>query len=287
MSKWSMQAGGRRLRGWLWRRAWLRPKTRDEARTLVRGLNGEDLLDDSLCEMLEGAFNISSLCAADIMIPRADMKVVSIEASRQDVVAQITECGHSRYPVTDSDRSDVVGILLAKDVLTRTAAGPGQPEFSIKGMMLPPQRFPESRRLSDLLRDFQATHSHMGIIMNEYSEAAGLVTIEDVLEEIVGEIADEHDRHQDSESERIRTVDKARGRYAIVPTVPVDEFNQHFNAAFDAEAHATIGGLVLQRIGHFPAVNEQVEIEGFRFTVARVSGQRIRLLDLEAPASGT
>ena len=270
---------GGRFRRWVWQRYWLQPKSLDEARTLIRELHWRSLLSESLRNMLEGAFNISRIRASDIMIPRSEMNVIQIDASRADVIESIVQHGHSRYPVIDDDLGVVEGILLAKDVLTRVGAADDR-EFSIKDMMLPPHTLPESKRLSSLLRDFQHKHSHMGIVINEYGEAAGLVTIEDVLEEIVGEIEDEHDR--EVESPAIRVV--GDGHYEVQATMPVEDFNQHFKSSLDAAGQETIGGLVLKHIGYLPAVEEQVEIDRFLFTVMRVSDRRIRLLDV-TPAS--
>ena len=269
-----------RGRRWVWRRLWLQPKNQDEARTLLRELHWRGLLSESLRNMLEGAFNISRLRASDIMIPRSEMKVIQIDASRKDVIGSVIQHGHSRYPVIDDDRGVVEGILLAKDVLTRVGDSEGR-DFSIKDMMLPPHTLPESKRLSSLLRDFQRKRSHMGIVINEYGEAAGLVTIEDVLEEIVGEIEDEHDREMESPS--IRAV--GEGHHEVNATVPIADFNEHFKVSLDSVGQETIGGLVLKKIGHLPAIEEQVEIERFVFTVVRVSDRRIRLLDVsQAPS---
>ena len=268
-----------RIRRWMWRRVWLQPKNQDEARTLIREFHWRDLLSESLRNMLEGAFNISRLRASDIMIPRSEMKVIQIDASRKDVIESIIQHGHSRYPVIDDDRGMVEGILLAKDVLTWV--GTTDRDFSIKDMMLPPHTLPESKRLSSLLRDFQHKRSHMGIVINEYGEAAGLVTIEDVLEEIVGEIEDEHDREMESPS--IRAV--GEGHHEVNATVPIADFNRHFKSSLDPVGQETIGGLVLKRIGHLPAIEEQVEIERFMFTVVRVSDRRIRLLDVSRTPS--
>ena len=270
---------GGRIRRWVWQRYWLQPKSLDEARTLIRELHWRGLLSESLRNMLEGAFNISRIRASDIMIPRSEMKVIQIDASRADVIESIVRHGHSRYPVIDDDLGVVEGILLAKDVLTRVGAADDR-EFSIKDMMLPPHTLPESKRLSSLLRDFQHKHSHMGIVINEYGEAAGLVTIEDVLEEIVGEIEDEHDR--EVESPAIRVV--GDGHYEVQAIMPVEDFNQHFKSSLDAAGQETIGGLVLKQIGYLPAVEEQVEIDQFLFTVMRVSDRRIRLLDVSPTA---
>ena len=262
-----------RIRHWVWRRAWLQPKTRDEARTLVREFHWRDVLKESERNMLEGALNMSRLQASDIMIPRSEMNVIQIDASREQVIEHVIQHGHSRYPVIDDDRGAVEGILLAKDVLTRVS---GDRDFSIKDMMLPPHTLPESKRLGSLLEDFRRMRSHMGIVVNEFGAVAGLVTIEDVLEEIVGEIEDEHDREM--ESDPIRTV--GEGHHEVNATVSIADFNQHFKSRLDSAGQETIGGLVLKKIGYLPAVEERAEIEGFVFTVVRVSGRRIRLLDV-------
>ncbi len=263
----------RHLRYWFWQRQWFMPQSPDEARALVLSLSRNQHLDDSLCSVLENAFNISRMRVSDIMIPRPDMIVIETDASRKSVIEKVAKHGHSRYPVIDGDRSSVVGVLLAKDVLMRHQETGAREEFSVKDLMLPPQTFPGSKRLSDLLKDFRTTRSHMGIVVNEYNEAAGLVTIEDVLEEIVGEIEDEHDR--EAEIKKIRLL--GDGRYQIEPTVPLEDFNEHFNVTLQAGRRATIGELVLQRLGHFPTFEEQVEIDTFKFTVTRLSGRRIRL----------
>ena len=261
-----------RLRSRLRRWFWLRPKSRDELRGQLRELHAGGLLDDRLMEMLEGVFNISRLRAADIMIRRPDMNVVQLDASRRDVLEQVARRGHSRYPVIDGDRGEVEGILLAKDVLTRASAADG--DFSIKALMLDAYTLPESKRLGALLGDFQRERLHMGIVVNEYGEAAGLVPIEDILEEIVGEIADEHDRW--TERPRIRAV--GGDDYEVAASVPLEDFREHFGTALEAGDVKTVGGLVLRRCGRLPGVGEQVDIERFRFTVARVSGRRLRAL---------
>ena len=265
----------RRLRDWLLqRRFWLRPESRDELRAQLRELHAGGLLDERLLQMLEGAFNISRLRAADIMIRRPDMNVVRLDAAREDVLAQVAASGHSRYPVIDDDRGEVEGILLAKDVLTRAAAA-----FSVKDLMLPAHTLPENRRLGALLADFQSERLHMGIVVNEYGEAAGLVTIEDILEEIVGEIRDEHDR--ETAPDRIRAV--GGDEYEVAATASLEDFRRHFGAALDAGDAKTVGALVLQHCGRLPRIGDQVELGGFRFTVARVTGRRLRALTVRRP----
>ena len=269
-----------RVRRWLWQRSWMQLENPDEVRTLMRDLHYQGQLSASVLNMLEGAFNLSRMRASEIMIPRSEMKVIRVNASRADVVESVMQHGHSRYPVIDDDRDVVDGILLAKDVLTRMREGDDR-EFSIKDMMLPPHTLPESKRLSLLLQDFQQKRSHMGIVINEYGEAAGLVTIEDVLEEIVGEIEDEHDR--EVESPTIRST--GDGHHEVQATMTVDDFNAHFGSSLDAEGQETVGGLVLKHFGYLPAVEERTEVEPFVFTVARVSDRRIRLLDVSRVSS--
>ena len=269
-----------RLRHWLRRRFWLRPQSQDELRAQLRELHAGGLLDERLLEMLEGAFNISRLRAADIMIPRPDMNVVRLDAARRDVLEQIARSGHSRYPVIDDDRGEVEGILLAKEVLTGAGAADG--DFSVKALMLEAYTLPENKRLGALLADFQHKRLHMGIVVNEYGEAAGLVTIEDILEEIVGEIEDEHDRA--AAAPRIHPV--GDGHYEVAAGVPLEDFREHFGTAPEAGDVKTVGGLVLRRCGRLPRVDEQIEIDGFRFTVTRVSGRRLRALTVRRPPAG-
>ncbi len=263
------------LRQWLWRRPWLLPRKIEEVRVLLRGLRKTGAVDAELHEVLDRVFNISRLRASDIMIPRSEMQVFESNATREEVIETITQCGHSRYPViAEGDRGVVIGVLLAKDVLTRR--GEMDREFSVKDLMLPAHKCPESRHLNLLLSDFQKNHIHMGIVVNEYGEAAGLVTIEDVLEEIVGEIRDEHDPEEAAES--IRAI--GDGHHVIEASTTVSDFNGHFQAALDSEHHSTIGGLIFEQLGYLPQEEEVVSIGDFQFKVVEVSHRRIRQLEV-------
>ena len=264
----------KRLRRWLWRQSWALPEDPEETRALLRSLHKAGALGDDVHAVLDRVFNISRLRAADIMIPRIEMQVFEEHTSRDEVVAKIAECGHSRYPVIGGNLGSVEGILLAKDVLTQR--GETRREFSIKELMLPAHTFPESRRLNLLLSDFQKNRIHMGIVINEYGEAAGLVTIEDVLEEIVGEIVDEHDPEEQLPA--IRAI--GEGHHLLEATVPVADFNEHFKATLDSSSHATIGGLILKQLGYLPDEEEIVPIDGFRFKVVEVRHRRIRQLEV-------
>ncbi len=271
----------KRLRQWLWQLSWMRPKDRDESRALLRGLHKAGALEDEVHVVTDRMFNISRLCAADIMIPRAEMQVLEESATRHEVVEKIADCGHSRYPVINKSLDSVEGILLAKDVLTQR--GETTREFAVKDLMLPVRTFPESRKLNLLLSDFQKHRIHMGIVINEYGEAAGLVTIEDVLEEIVGEIADEHDPE-----ERIPEIRASgEGHHVLEATVPIADFNKHFRATLDTSCHNTIGGLIFKEVGYLPDEGEIVSIERFRFKIVQVSHRRIRWLEVfqDSPAT--
>ena len=265
----------RRFRSWMRGQAWCQPQDLEEARVQMREFHSLGLVDSGLLGMLEGVLNVDRMRVEDIMIPRPSMDVVPVEATREDILREVAKHGHSRYPVIDGDRGVVEGILLAKGLLTRLSEDENT-ELSIKDLMLPPHIVPKSKRLGALLKDFQNLRSHMAIVVNEYGEAAGLITIEDVLEEIVGEIEDEHDKEEELPAIRV-TGDH---HYEVPASVTVNDFNKHFNAKLDSEGRNTIGGLVFTHVGHLPTVDTRVQIDSFQFTVLRVSGRRIRLLDV-------
>lgn len=261
-----------RLQGWLRSHPLLGARSAGELRNEMRRLGGKGILDLQTMNMLEGVFNLARLRASEIMIPRARMKVISIDATREEVLQQIEEHGHSRYPVIDGDRGEVQGILLTKHVLTLIGENPHS-GLDIREMMLPPYMLPETRRLTDLLRDFQRHRLHMGIVVNEFGEASGLITIEDVLEEIVGEIADEHDP-QGTQSRHISSV--GEGHYELEASLLLEDFCKHFGVPILEQGIRTIGGLVARHSDHLLQVGEQVQVGSFLFTVTRVSGRRIR-----------
>ena len=266
-----------RLRARLRRHPWICARSLDELRDELRIVHRNGLLDLQGLGMLEGVFNLARLRASEIMIPRSHMKVVAIDASREDVIQQIVEYAHSRYPVIDGDRGAVEGVLLSKDVLTRIGQKP-EAEWSVRELMVSPFTLPENRRLTSLLGDFQQKRLHMGIVVNEYGEASGLVTIEDVIEEIVGEIVDEHDSKAPLPSMRIRAV--GGGHHELEASVLLEDFCKHFDIAVPEPGVRTVGSLVARHSGHVPQVGEQVQVGDFRFTVTRMSGRRIRRLDV-------
>ncbi len=222
--------------------------------------------------MIEGALQVSEMQVRDIMIPRVQMIVVKNDADPEDILATVVESGHSRFPVIGGDTDEITGILLAKDLLTYFSDSENI-EFNIKDMMRRAFYVPESKRLNVLLREFRSNRNHMAIVVDEYSGVAGLVTMEDVIEEIVGEIEDEHDIDNE---DHIKP--HGRDRFTVKALTPIDEFNDYFNTELSDDDHDTIGGLTLKAFGHVPKRGESIELEGFNVKVLRADKRRIHLL---------
>jgi len=270
-------------RGWLNRITRLihsTPRDRESLVELLREAEARNILDPDTLAMIEGALLVSELQVRDIMIPRIQMSVVKNEDELKDILASVVESGHSRFPVIGDDSNEVMGILLAKDLLAYTADARSE-EFAIKDIMRPPIFVPESKRLNILLREFRASRNHMAIVVDEYSNVAGLITIEDVIEEIVGNIEDEHDI---DEEDYIRQ--HGLNRYTVQAMTTIEEFNEYFGTRFSDEEYDTIGGLVLNAFGHLPQRGETIEYNGFSIKVLRADRRRIHLLrviQLESP----
>lgn len=234
---------------------------------LQRGLFGSDTL-----KMLQGALQVSNTHARDIMIPRAQMVVLAASGTPEDFLPVLIESGHSRFPVVGDSRDDVQGILLAKDLLAYyTRATPGK--FDLRDVMRPPVFIPESKRLSVLLGEFRTSRNHMAIVVDEYGGVAGLVTIEDVIEEIVGEIDDEHDL--DTE---VYIKPQDNNAYSVRALTPVNDFNAHFASALNEQEADTVGGIVLKAFGHLPKCGESITLGDLYFEVLRSDKRRIHLL---------
>jgi magnesium and cobalt transporter len=214
------------------------------------------------------------LSACDIMVPRMQMDVVEASDPVETVVAFAIRTAHSRFPVVDGGRDNVIGILHAKDLLSLWSGRAG----SVRELLRPPVFIPETKRLNVLLRDFRQNRHHLAIVVDEYGGVAGLITIEDVLEQIVGDIADEHD---DPESEQIQQID-ARA-FSVKAVTSVEEFNERFGTQFPTADFDTIGGVVLAEFGRVPERDEEVVLDGFSFRVLSADGRRIRLLQVTAP----
>jgi magnesium and cobalt transporter len=249
------------------------PQDRDDIIELLRDAQSRGLLTPDVLAMLEGALQVSDMRVRDIMVPRAQMIVLRRDASPAQLLPVIVESGHSRFPVIGETRDEVVGILLAKDLL-RYFADEHRESFNLKEVMRPAAMIPESKRLNDLLRDFRESRNHMAIVVDEYGGVAGLVTIEDVLEQIVGEIDDEHDFDEDEGDIRRH----GRHRFTVKARTPVEDFNAYFGSGFSDEEFDTIGGLVTHALGHLPERGESVRLDRFDFKVLRADSRRLHLL---------
>jgi len=253
------------------------PRDREELLELLRDAQAREIFDADTLQMVEGAFQVTDMRVRDIMIPRGQMVVLDHEAALDKILPVIIESGHSRFPVINEDKDNIVGVLLAKDVLKYTGAS-GQQSFDIMEVARPPTFTPETKRLNVLLKDFRTDHNHMAIVMDEYGGVAGLVTIEDVLEEIVGEIDDEHDTDEDA---TIR--DLGDGVFNVRALTPIEEFNDSMGTRFSDEEFQTIGGVLMQHIGHMPKVGEQAVIDGCQFKVLQSDKRQIHLVQVTLP----
>jgi len=249
------------------------PRNREELIEELRHARENGLVDGDTLAMLEGALGVSDKQVADVMVPRAQMVWLGMHCSLKDVLRIVTESGHSRFPVYGEDKDEVLGLLLAKDLLRHFAAGEG--EFELRRVLRPMTLIPESKKLNVLLKEFRLNRTHMAVVVDEYGGVAGLITIEDVLEEIVGEIDDEHDAEDKPE---VQITPQADGVFAVQALTPVEEFNAHFRVNFDTETVDTVGGLVTQAFGHLPEKGEAIEIGGFLFEVAKADARRVQLL---------
>ena len=260
------------------------PEDREELLELLHGAFEHKLLDADALSMIEGVLQVSEMTVRDIMIPRAQMDVVSIDDDPADFLPLVLETKHSRFPVVGENKDDVVGILLAKELLNfyRTPDS-----FSLRETLRPAVFVPESKRLNVLLRDFRANRNHIAIVVDEYGGVSGLVTIEDVLEQIVGDIEDEYDFDENEDN----IIAEAGGRYRVKAQTEIADFNAHFGADFADDEFDTVGGLVLQAFGRLPKRGETVTIGDFLFRVVRADSRRLYTLQVEpvapkAPATG-
>ncbi len=250
------------------------PKNRRELLEVLREAHQNKLLDSEALAIVEGAIQVADLQVRDIMVPRSQMMSIKANQTPKEFLPSIIEAAHSRYPVVGESLDDVVGILLAKDLLPLILSGE-QPNFNIKDLLRPATFVPESKRLNVLLREFRANHNHMAVVIDEYGGVAGLVTIEDVLEQIVGDIEDEHDVEEDSYVKPLPS-----GDFLVKALTPIDSFNESFDSEFSDDEFDTVGGLVMSAFGHLPKRNEVTDIGGFRFRVISADSRRIHLLRL-------
>jgi magnesium and cobalt transporter len=232
-------------------------------------------LDAEALSIVEGALSVAQMQARDIMIPRSQVVMVSRDASQEDILKLITETAHSRFPVIDDDRDDVIGILLAKDVLSMVVST-GKFEFDLRELLRPAVFIPESKRLNVLLSEFRVRRNHMAIVVDEYGGVAGMVTIENVLEQIVGEIEDEHDIDSDAP-----ILQRDEFTYAIKALTELEEFNERFDAGWGDDDFDTVGGFITNQFGHLPERGEMITIGDFEFKVIRSDNRRLHLLEMK------
>ena len=251
------------------------PEDRDDLLELLRTAQKRQLIEPEALSMIEGVLQVSELRVRDITIPRSQMVVVPQDAEIETVFPLVAESAHSRYPVIGEDRTEVVGILLVKDLLLQSLKDRSK---VVRDVMRPALYVPESKRLNVLLREFRATRSHMAIVVDEYGAAAGLVTIEDVLEQIVGEIEDEHDFGDEEYIFR-----KNDREFTLKALTPIEDFNEYFGADLPDDEFDTIGGLIVHHLGHVPKRGEKAELGSFRFIVMRTDSRRVELLKLVLP----
>ena len=239
---------------------------------LLRNAEQDQVLDADALGIIEGALQVSSMQVRDIMIPRSQLVIVSAKLPPNEIIELVTKASHSRFPVTGENVDNVIGILLAKDLLPLILREETE-KLDIKDVVRPATFVPESKRLNVLLKEFRETRQHMAIVIDEYGSVSGAVTIEDVLEQIVGEIEDEYDVDDES---YIKKFDEEN--YIVKALTPVDEFNEYFGTQFSNQEFTTLGGLVLQQIGHIPERGETINIGPFLVTVLNADSRQIKLL---------
>ncbi|MFT4730645.1 MAG: magnesium and cobalt transporter [Granulosicoccus sp.] len=250
------------------------PRDREELLELLRDAQAREIFDADTLQMVEGVFQVVEMRVRDIMIPRGQMVVVENDSPLEEVLKVVIASGHSRFPVINEHKDDVVGVLLAKDLLRFSGAG-STLQFKLDEVMRGATFTPDTKRLNVLLKEFRLAKNHMAIVLDEYGGVDGLVTIEDVLEEIVGEIDDEHDTEED-----VDIKDHGDGRFSVRALTPIDDFNDALGTQFGDEEFDTIGGLLMQYIGHMPKNGETAVIDGCHFRVLAADSRRLHLLQV-------
>ncbi|ORU91967.1 MAG: magnesium/cobalt efflux protein [Cycloclasticus sp. symbiont of Bathymodiolus heckerae] len=248
------------------------PKGREDLVQLMRDAEKRGLLAPDALAMIEGVLQVSELQVRDIMIPRSNIVFIPREAGLDDIYPLVVESSHSRFPVQDEETSQVTGILLAKDLLSYVTTGKTQ-KFDVKDVMRPAIFVPESKRLNVMLHEFRANRNHMAVVVDEYGSIAGLITIEDVLEQIVGEIEDEHDFEEEA-----FILQRNESEFNIKALTDIDDFNERFATNYSSDDVDTMGGMVVKSFGHVPEHGETTQIDNFLFEVLRADNRRVHLL---------
>lgn len=249
------------------------PKTREDLFELLAVAKQNEVIDDDAISIVEGAMHISDMQAREIMVPRPQMAVLKADQPLSELLPIIIDTGHSRYPVIGDTLDNVLGILLSKDLLPLLWKFENSADIDIRDILRPATLVPESKRLNVLLRDFREKRHHMAVVIDEYGGAAGLITIEDILEQIVGEIEDEYDEDDDLPIRKIADND-----FVVQALTPIEEFNDYFSARFSDEEFDTIGGLLLKAFGYLPSRNEITRLDDYEFKVVNADSRQIHLL---------
>lgn len=273
------------LRSWLGRVAQVfspEPANAHELKARLRQMADKGWLDLQVLPLLEGAMSISDMKAREIMVPPSQMITISIDIDQKEMLQKVIASGHSRFPVIGDGPDDIRGILHAKDLLPLTLLDGKQRSVELKDRIRPVTMIPESKRLSDLLQSFRSTRNHMAVVVDEYANVTGIVTIEDVLEQIVGDIADEHDVDDD---DFIRSMDNRT--YVVKALTPIGDFNEYFKTDFSSTEHETIGGIVLNEFGHMPARGESVQLGELSVVVLKADSRRLHLLRLSLTSAAS
>lgn len=250
------------------------PSSRSELLELLRSAQQRELLDSEALRIIEGALSVRDMQVREVMIPRAQVVFVRLDQDPEEFLPLVIASGHSRFPVIGENQDEIVGILLAKDLLPLAQKNTKQ-KFNLRDGLRPPTSIPESKRLDVLLQEFRATRNHLAVVYDEYGGISGIVTIEDVLEQIVGDIEDEYDFEEEAFINQ-----HTNGSYTIKALTPIEDFNERFETQFSDEEFDTIGGLVTNCFGHLPKRDEQVSVEDFNFKVLNADGRRVHLLQM-------
>jgi len=253
------------------------PEDREQLFELLKSSYEKNLMDADSLSMIEGVLQVSEMQVRDIMIPRSQMDVIDISHPPEKFIPFVIETAHSRFPVIEDDKNDVIGILLAKDLLKYYAGD----DFEIRDMLRPAVFIPESKRLNVLLKEFRGSRNHIAIVVDEYGGVSGMVTIEDVLEQIVGEIEDEFDFDETEDN----IIQDKNGHYRVKASTEIEDFNEYFNVSFSNEEFSTIGGLIIQAFGHLPKRDEKITFQGFKITILRADSRKLYsvLLEIDNP----
>ena len=257
----------------------LKPKDKEQLADILKSAFDKNMMDSDALMMLEGVLNVSEMHVRDIMIPRSQMDVIDISKKIEEFIPFVIQTCHSRFPVIEEGINNVIGILLAKDLLRFTS---GQ-EFEVRDNLRPAIFVPESKRLNVLLKDFRTNRNHIAIVVDEYGGVSGMVTIEDVLEQIVGDIEDEFD-YDETEDNIIEDQDR---QFRVKATTEISDFNNYFATSYSDEEFTTIGGLITQKFGYLPQRDEKVSFDGFDISILRADSRQIHsiLINIDLPKS--